>query len=306
MFKQMKLIYGEKFSDEEKKKQLATVYMNTLQAIKILCEQASAFHLENEVKCQDSYTFIRGIDDTEEITPTVGDHIKALWADPGILMVWNRRNEFQIIEAVQFFLNKIDQIKQPNWVPQEEDIVHCRVRTAGIVTEVYNIDGTIFEMYDVGGQRNERKKWIHCFEGVTAVIFVAAISEYDQNLFEDVNTNRMVEALNLFDDICNNAFFTNSSMILFLNKRDLFEAKIKVKNIRDVKEFSDYTGPDGDYDSGVEYFVAKFLARNKAGASRQIYHHVTCATDTKNVKVVFEACKDIILRANLAASGFMD
>jgi guanine nucleotide-binding protein G(i) subunit alpha len=48
------------------------------------------------------------------------------------------------------------------------------------------------------------------------------------------------------------------------------------------------------------------MARNKAGASRQIYHHVTCATDTKNVKVVFDACKDIILRANLAASGFMD
>lgn len=174
------------------------------------------------------------------------------------------------------------------------------------MTEVYNIDGTTFEMYDVGGQRNERKKWIHCFEGVTAVIFVAAISEFDQNLFEDVNTNRMTEALNLFDDICNNAFFTNSSMILFLNKRDLFEVKIKIKNIREVKDFTDFSGPDGDYDAGVEYFVGKFLARNKAGASRQIYHHVTCATDTKNVKVVFDACKDIILRANLAASGFMD
>ena len=55
--------------------------------------------------------------------------------------------------------------------------------------------GTVFEMYDVGGQRNERKKWIHCFEGVTAVIFVAAISEYDQKLFEDASTNRMVGLL---------------------------------------------------------------------------------------------------------------
>lgn len=70
--------------------------------------------------------------------------------------------------------------------------MYSRVRTSGIVTERYNIDGTTFEMYDVGGQRNERKKWIHCFEGVTAVIFVAAISEYDQKLFEDASTNRMV------------------------------------------------------------------------------------------------------------------
>lgn len=47
----------------------------------------------------------------------------------------------------------------------QDDILYSRVRTSGIVTERYNIDGTTFEMYDVGGQRNERKKWIHCFEG---------------------------------------------------------------------------------------------------------------------------------------------
>jgi hypothetical protein len=57
------------------------------------------------------------------------------------------------------------------------------------------IDGTIFEMYDVGGQRNERKKWIHCFDSVTAIIFVAALSEYDQVLFEDASTNRYVPIL---------------------------------------------------------------------------------------------------------------
>ena len=58
-------------------------------------------------------------------------------------------------------------------------------------------------MFDVGGQRNERKKWIHCFDGVQAIIFVAAISEYDQALFEDRETNRMTEALNLFAEIAN-------------------------------------------------------------------------------------------------------
>lgn len=96
IFKQMKLIYGETFSEEEKKKQLATVYMNTLQAMKILCEQVAAFHLENEVQAQDAFAAIRGIDDTEEITVSVGDNIKALWLDPGIQMVWARRNEFQV------------------------------------------------------------------------------------------------------------------------------------------------------------------------------------------------------------------
>ena len=76
-------------------------------------------------------------------------------------------------------------------------------------------------------QRSERKKWIHCFEDVTAIIFCVAMSEYDQVLHEDETTNRMHESLKLFDSICNNKWFTDTSIILFLNKKDLFEEKIK-------------------------------------------------------------------------------
>jgi len=82
-------------------------------------------------------------------------------------------------------------------------------------------------MFDVGGQRNERKKWIHCFENVTAVLFVASISDYNQTLYEDEKTNRMMEALSLFEEICNSRWFKNTAMILFLNKRDIFAEKIK-------------------------------------------------------------------------------
>ena len=42
-------------------------------------------------------------------------------------------------------------------------------------------------MFDVGGQRSERKKWIHCFENVTSIIFCVALSEYDQTLLEESN-----------------------------------------------------------------------------------------------------------------------
>ena len=45
-----------------------------------------------------------------------------------------------------------------------------------------------FKLFDVGGQRSERKKWIHCFEDVTAIIFCVAMSEYDQVLHEDETT----------------------------------------------------------------------------------------------------------------------
>ena len=82
-------------------------------------------------------------------------------------------------------------------------------------------------MFDVGGQRSERKKWIHCFEGVTSIIFCVALSGYDLVLAEDEEMNRMMESMKLFDSICNNKWFVETSIILFLNKKDLFEQKIK-------------------------------------------------------------------------------
>ena len=178
------------------------------------------------------------------------------------------------------------------------------MRTSGIVTESYDVDGKMFEMYDVGGQRNERRKWIHCFENVTAVIFVAAISEYNQKLFEDATTNRMLEALEIFEEVNSNKFFLKASMILFLNKRDLFAEKIKKYDIALTPGFEDYTG-GCDYDNGCQYFMDKFEQKKGADASKMVYKHVTCATDTENVKIVFNSCKQIILQKNMENAGFM-
>ena len=59
-----------------------------------------------------------------------------------------------------------------------------------------------------------------------AVFFFVALSEFDQMLFEDSETTRMDEALTLFDEICNSRFFMKTSMMLFLNKNDLFMEKL--------------------------------------------------------------------------------
>lgn len=160
-------------------------------------------------------------------------------------------------------------------------------------------------------QRNERKKWIHCFDSVTAVIFVASLSEYDQVLFEDATVNRMVEAINLFSEICNAKWFEQSSMILFLNKKDLFQKKITTVDIRHEggdgtpPRFLDYTGGH-DYEKGKRYITERFCEHNRRVDSSQLTVHVTCATDTGNVRVVFDTCKEAILRRITTGSGFME
>lgn len=309
IFKQMRVLYGAPLTDEERSQITPVVYFNTISSMKTLVQETTNFGYDKDVSPdnKESFDLLSKIDENAEINEEIGKAVKALWTDSGVLLTWKRRSEFQIVESVKYYFNELDRIMRDDYVASQQDMLLARVRTSGIVTEKYVIDSANFEMYDVGGQRNERKKWIHCFDDVTAVIFVAALSEYDQMLFEDASTNRMIEAVDLFAEICNNRYFTNSSMILFLNKKDLFEEKINHVDIAAQKEFTDFTGKMGSdeyYQLGVEYFLNKFTVVNQ-NSDRVIYNHVTCATDSQNVAVVFNACKDIILRGNMADDGFM-
>ena len=95
---------------------------------------------------------------------------------------------------------------------------------------------------------------------MNATIFVAALSEYDQQLYEDESQNRMIEALTLFTQTVTSRWLQKVDVILFLNKKDLFMEKIGRKKIDEVKEFEDYTGNEYDYDDGVDYFLNKFTS----------------------------------------------
>ncbi len=133
------------------------------------------------------------------------------------------------------------------------------------------------------------------------MLFVAAISEYNQVLYEDETQNRMVESLTLFDEICNSKWFRKTSMILFLNKRDIFAEKIESWPLSTY--FREYSGPN-NYESCAEWIQQQFEEKNQEH-DKQIYTHLTCATDTNNVQAVFSAVKDIIIRKNLNRVGLL-
>ena len=116
-------------------------------------------------------------------------------------------------------------------------------------------------MFDVGGQRSERKKWIHCFESVTSIIFCVALSEYDQVLLEEKSQNRLKESLLLFDSVINSRWFFSTSIILFLNKKDLF--KTKLARIPLEKYFPEYAG-GSDLNKAAKYVLWKFGQANRA------------------------------------------
>mmetsp|Transcript_6157 Transcript_6157/g.13690 ORF Transcript_6157/g.13690 Transcript_6157/m.13690 type:complete len:434 (-) Transcript_6157:691-1992(-) len=233
------------------------------------------------------------------------ESIRILWQSNTMKQVWAKRSAVNIIDSHKDYLNDIPRIASPDYRPSTQDVIIARVRTTHVVMEKYRIDGIDFEMYDVGGQRSERRKWIDCFDHVTAVIFVAALSEYDQTLAEAKRTNRMVEALELFRSVCNNRAFSNTSIMLFLNKKDIFAEKIMHSDIAAQRPFCDYAGPTKDFDHGVLYFIQKFKDCLIDDEFNDSFIHVTCATDTNNMEFVLDSTRTIIMTDNLKRSGFL-
>jgi len=301
LFKQMITIYGKGFPLEERKQFTEIIYQNVIAAIKVLVQFSDTYGPVSEANAAYKAK-IDALTGNEVVDKDLAEAITKIWKDAGIQITYDKRSNFQFPDSGQYFIEeRLNEIATPGYIPTEQDVLRSRVRTTGIVENDFIIDGNPFKMFDVGGQRNERKKWIHCFENVTAVLFVAAISEYDQVLFEDHTTNRVVEALNLFEEICNSRWFKDTAMILFLNKRDLFASKIIKVPITVC--FPEYTGPN-EFEQASKYMTNAFKNRNK-NPDKPIYSHVTCATDTGNVAAVFNAVKEIILRKSLDSAGLM-
>lgn len=190
------------------------------------------------------------------------------------------------------YFNSLERISATDYVPTEEDILRARAKTTGITETLFSKGKQSFRLIDVGGQRSERRKWISCFQDITACLFCVALSEYDLRLYEDESVNRMHESLKLFDEICNSVWFADVSMILFLNKDDVFKEKVKKVDISCC--FPEYTG-GLNYDRGLEFIRSKFLNSNRNSDHKQIYPHVTCATDTGQIRFVFDAVASILL-----------
>jgi len=234
------------------------------------------------------------------LTSDIRDDLDELWKDSAIRKAWLRHGEFQLHDSSSYILDNIKRISEPNFMPNFEDVLKCRARTTGIHEMEFTVGKLNFKMVDVGGQRSERKKWVHCFQDVTGIIFIVAMNEYDLKLYEDENVNRMHEAIQLFDEICNSQWFLNSSMILFLNKKDLFEEKIKKVDMNIC--FPEYRG-GLENQAACTFLEDKFKSLNKQ-EEKTVYVHFTCATDTENIRFVFNVAKDIILNNNLQSAGF--
>uniref|UniRef100_A0A8C7PEC4 Guanine nucleotide binding protein (G protein), alpha transducing activity polypeptide 1 n=1 Tax=Oncorhynchus mykiss TaxID=8022 RepID=A0A8C7PEC4_ONCMY len=315
--KQMKIIHQDGYSLEESMEFVTIIYSNTLQSIMAIVKGMTQLNIGYGDTAQqvDYITYpsqLMHLADTIEegsMPKELSDIIIRLWKDTGIQACYDRVYSPGLDRPHPYcsslcvppsYLNDLERLVQPGYIPTEQDMLRSRVKTTGIIETQFGLKDLNFRMFDVGGQRSERKKWIHCFEGVTCIIFIAALSAYDMVLVEDDEVNRMHESLHLFNSICNHRYFIATSIVLFLNKKDVFTEKIKKAHLSMC--FPDYDGPNTYEDAG-NYIKLQFLDLNLRRDIKEVYSHMTCATDTENVKFVFDAVTDIIIKENLKSCG---
>uniref|UniRef100_A0A9J8CBR5 Adenylate cyclase-inhibiting G alpha protein n=1 Tax=Cyprinus carpio carpio TaxID=630221 RepID=A0A9J8CBR5_CYPCA len=287
--KQMKIIHEDGYSDEECKQYKVVVYSNTIQSIIAIIRAMGHLKIDfgDPLRADDARQLfvLAGTAEEGVMTPELSGVIRRLWKDEGVQTCFVRSREYQLNDSAAYYLNDLDRISQPTYMPTQQDVLRTRVKTTGIVETHFTFKDLYFKMFDVGGQRSERKKWIHCFEGVTSIIFCVALSDYDLVLAEDEEMNRMHE---------------NTSIILFLNKKDLFEEKIKRSPLTIC--YPEYSGTN-TYEEAAAYIQCQFEDLNRSKDTKEIYTHFTCATDTKNVQFVFDAVTDVIIKNNLIECG---
>lgn len=298
--KQMRIIHGCGYSDEDRFQHVPLICRNVFNIIQSLIGAMEALDIsyDDEV-VQDKAQILQAVDASAITTleQPFASYIAEIWENNGIQEAYRRRREFQLTDSAIYYLNELPRLSGKKYMPSDQDILRARVATTGIIEYRFLLEPITFRIIDVGGQRSERRKWITCFDNVTSIIFIVALSEYDQVLTES-DENRMEESRALFATIMMCEWLHNSSTILFMNKKDILEEKILYSDLQDY--FPEYEGPIQDASEAREFILRMFVDQNRE-PDKTIYSHFTCATDTENIKAIFTAVKDTIIQLNLKA-----
>ena len=166
-----------------------------------------------------------------EAMKELASSIDRIWRLPAIQKTFELRLKryYSLFENMRYFFDKVHECMSQDYMPTEEDIWRLKVRTTGVIHSSYETkDDWHFTVTDVGGERNERRKWIHSFEAVTCIIFVASLKQYCESLFEDEQQIGLLENLALFNEIANSRWFKKTEIVLLLNHTDRFRENLTI------------------------------------------------------------------------------
>jgi hypothetical protein len=165
ILKQMKILHCNGYSDNERIQMKSLIFNNTLSSIQQLLSAVERFGYNyTNPKNQQYAQKIQELYELTTITSEFVQQIQSLWCDSSIKCAFQRGSEYNLLDSASYFLTNIHRFSDAQYKPTNADILRTRQATRGIIETDFIIDKIKFRMFDVGGQRGERKKWIHCFD----------------------------------------------------------------------------------------------------------------------------------------------
>jgi hypothetical protein len=320
--KQCRALY-QMFSVNELKSFKETVLSNLLDSVMMLVKAAEDW--EYEIHDQKAVFDLKNLMDSvclyvsvsSSFTADIVDHIKNIIAEKAIKQVLERKKELQFYENGEYWFENIDRICDPDYVPTMQDVVRTKVKTVGMIEtekvveiseELINTDNVPISLCDVGGQRpyaicvfltfcSERRKWVHGYKNVSAVLYFVSLPEFTQTCYEDEVTNRLTESVKVFEGIINHqgkaeALNLVNSYLIF-TKPDLLVQAIKENNSEVQKLLGEFAQDEGQTQP-VKFFEAEKEKDENVEHCRQIV-----------VKKFLSVVKDEQKRAELSQRCFV-
>ncbi|PPQ70506.1 hypothetical protein CVT24_013276 [Panaeolus cyanescens] len=251
-------------------------------------------------------------DEPQEVLHACRKDLIQLWHDEGVREVLRRR-KIRLEEGSGFFLDDLERVTSLKYMPTDDDVLKARLKTVGVSEYKFEMEvsagrdsGAEWRIVDVGGSRSQRPTWVPFFDDVDAIIFLAPISGFDQVLAEDRTVNRLEDSVLLWKAVCSSKLLANVDLVLFLNKCDILEKKLK-SGVRLAKYVRSYADRANDLDSVSKYLRGKFGAihREYSPNPRKFYAFCTSVTDTATTAGIIASVRDMVIRQHLKQSKLL-
>nr|XP_055061868.1 guanine nucleotide-binding protein subunit alpha-12-like [Misgurnus anguillicaudatus] len=297
--KQMRIINGPEFSQQELIDFRRTVYQNIIQGLQLLVREKNKMGIPWENSANENnmlVTLFVSWDVNLEPDTFQGfvTAINSLWNDSGIQEACSTTKSIKDVtyESLKYFLNNMNRIGQLSYIPSKQDILYAR--------KSWNDRCGYFEHRNVLIMRSDLMRKFRYYDQ-SVIIFMAASSEFDQVMddFYSSDENNLVQSLRLFKVVLCNRFLRKcTTIILFLNKTDLLAEKVKTADIR--KNFPEFQGDPHSLEDVQRFQVECYKEKiASVDGSHPFFYHFTTALDTENIRIAFESVKEIIMQKNL-------
>lgn len=268
-----------------------------------------------ELSDRDSFDSATAVDWEDPNDPGIvlnacSEDIKKLWRHPTIQEMLLKQN-LRLEEMAGFFLDALDEVTSPRYMPSDEHILRARLKTLGVTEHRFKLNGgngvgSDWRIFDVGGHRSLRNAWAPYFDDMNAILFLAPISAFDQVLTEAPKVNRLEDSVHLWTSIISNRLLQHTTIILFLNKIDLMQQKL-ASGIRLRDYVVSYGDRPNNYEAASAYLKKKFAAimREQSPLQRTFYCHLTNVTDMNATKFILGSIRESIMQIQLREAQLM-